>query len=105
MAKSHLGQDYEVFTAGSGQKALTLFFRGLVPDLVLLDLNMPEMGGWDTFIRIRDISKLHKTPIAIYTTSEDPKDKDRAREMGAVDYIKKPASKTELLSRVGKLIK
>ncbi|MDR0456672.1 MAG: response regulator [Treponema sp.] len=54
---------------------------------------------------MRDISKLHKTPIAIYTTSEDPKDKDRAQEMGAVDYIKKPASKTELLSRVSKLIK
>jgi CheY-like chemotaxis protein len=104
MAKSHLGQDYEVTTAVSGNQALTLFFRGLVPDLVL-DLNMPQMGGWDTFIRIRDISKLHKTPIAIYTTSEDPKDKDRAHEMGAVDYIKKPASKTELLSRVGKLIK
>jgi CheY-like chemotaxis protein len=72
---------------------------------VLLDLNMPQMGGWDTFIRIRDISKLHKTPIAIYTTSEEQKDKDRAQELGAVDYIKKPASKTELLSRVSKLIK
>jgi DNA-binding response OmpR family regulator len=104
MTKTHLGQDYEVVTAWSGKDALDLFFRGLVPDLVLLDLNMPEMSGWDTFIRIRDIGNLHKTPIAIYTTSEDPEDKSRAREMGAADYIKKPAGKTELLARVKKLI-
>jgi DNA-binding response OmpR family regulator len=103
--KSHLGQEYEVITAKSGQQALGLFFRGLVPDLVLLDLNMPEMGGWDTFIRIRDLSNLHKIPIAIHTTSESQEDKSRAREMGAVDYIIKPVSKTELLARVGKLIR
>jgi methyl-accepting chemotaxis protein len=53
MVKNHLGDDYELSAARSGQDALHLFFRGLVPDLVLLDLNMPEMGGWDTFIKIR----------------------------------------------------
>jgi DNA-binding response OmpR family regulator len=63
------------------------------------------MGGWETYIRIRDLSKLHKVPIAIYTTSEDAKDKAKAQEMGAVDYIKKPLSKTELLSKVKRLIK
>jgi CheY-like chemotaxis protein len=61
---------------------------------------MPEMGGWDTFIRIRDISRLHKTPIAIFTSSEDPKDKAKARELGAVDYIKKPCKKEELISKI-----
>jgi CheY-like chemotaxis protein len=65
---------------------------------------MPEMGGWDTFIRIRDISRLHKTPIAIFTSSEDPKDRARAQEMGAVDYIKKPCKKEELLSKVQRII-
>jgi DNA-binding response OmpR family regulator len=103
MVKSHLGQDYEVITANSGQQALALFSQGLVPDLVLLDLNMPEMRGWDTFTSIRAIGNLRQTPIAIYTTSEDPEDKSRAQEMGAVDYIKKPAKRTELLARVGKL--
>jgi DNA-binding response OmpR family regulator len=65
---------------------------------------MSGMGGWDTFIRIRDLSKLHKVPIAIYTTSEDPNDKAHAKEIGAVDFIKKPANKADLLARVGKLI-
>jgi DNA-binding response OmpR family regulator len=103
ITKSHLGEDYEVITAQSGQQALQLFFCGLVPDLTLLDLTMPEMGGWDTFVKIRGISELHKTPIAIYTTSENPEDKSHAEEIGAVDYIKKPVNKTELLARVGKL--
>jgi CheY-like chemotaxis protein len=65
---------------------------------------MPEMGGWNTFIRIRDLSRLHKIPIAIYTTSEDPKDKAHAQEMGAVDYIKKPCKKDDLLNRIEKIL-
>jgi CheY-like chemotaxis protein len=105
LTKSTLENDYDVTTVSSGKQALKLFFQGYVPHLVLLDLSMPEMGGWDTFIRIRDISKLHQTPIAIYTTSEDPKDKGKAQELGAVDYIHKPAKKKEMLERVAKLVR
>jgi CheY-like chemotaxis protein len=104
LTKGMLGEVYDITTVTSGQESLNLFFQGYVPDLVLLDLSMPELGGWDTFIRVRDISQLHHTPITIYTTSEDPKDKARAQEMGAVDYIHKPANKAELLERVKKLI-
>jgi len=105
LTRASLENDYDVSTVSSGKEALNLFFKGYVPHLVLLDLNMPEMGGWDTFIRIRDISKLHKTPIAIYTTSDDSQDRAKANELGAVDYIHKPANKNELLERVAKLIK
>jgi methyl-accepting chemotaxis protein len=105
LTRSTLENDYDVTTVSSGKDALSLFFQGYVPNLVLLDLNMPEMGGWDTFIRIRDLSKLHKTPIAIYTTSDDPKDRAKAQELGAVDYIKKPIKKAELLEKAARLIK
>jgi methyl-accepting chemotaxis protein len=104
LTKSMLGNEYDVTTVSSGREALNLFFQGYTPNLVLLDLSMPDMHGWDTYIRIRDITKLHKTPIAIYTTSEDPKDKAKAQELGAVDYIKKPCKKDELLSKVRRLI-
>jgi CheY-like chemotaxis protein len=104
LARASLENDYDVTTVNSGKAALKMFFQGYVPNLVLLDLTMPDMGGWDTFIRIRDISQLHKTPIAFYTTSEDPKDKTQAQKMGAVDFIKKPIRKDELLDRVKKLI-
>jgi len=105
MTKVMLDTVYDVTAVNSGKEALNLFFQGYTPSLVLLDLNMSEMGGWETFIRIRDLTKLHNVPIAIYTTSEDPKDKEKSQEMGAVDYIKKPVKKEELLDRVKKVIK
>jgi DNA-binding response OmpR family regulator len=83
---------------------LSLFFQGLVPDLALLDLRIPDMDGWDTYTRIRDINKLHNVSITTLTTSEDAKDKAHVREMGAVDYIMKPVNKAELLDKVRKLI-
>ena len=83
--KGMLDQDYEVVTAKSGDAALVLFFQGLVPNLILLDLMMPDMDGWDTYERVRAISNLHHVPIAFFTSSDDPKDRARAQQMGAID--------------------
>jgi CheY-like chemotaxis protein len=105
MTQGMLSAAYDVTTVGSGKEALGLFFKGYVPNLVLLDLSMPEMGGWDTFIRIRNISNLHKIPIAILTSSDDPRDRAKSREIGAVDYINKPIKKEEMLNRVAKLVR
>jgi len=102
VTKGVLERDYEVTTMNSGKAALALFLKGYTPNLVLLDLNMPEMDGWDTYIRIRDLTKLHKVPIVIYSVSEDQKDKDKAKEIGAVDFIHKPAPKAEMLEKVAK---
>jgi CheY-like chemotaxis protein len=66
---------------------------------------MPEIDGWDTLIRIRNFSKLHQAQIAIYSVSEDPEDKTKAKKLGAVEYIHKPAKKDELLEKVEKLMK
>jgi CheY-like chemotaxis protein len=105
MVEAVLQNDYEVTTAKSGKEALGLFYQGLVPQLILLDLIMPDMDGWDTYKRIKAISGLHDTPIAFFTTSNDQKDKQHAHEMGAVDYIKKPYDKDDLLRRVGNILK
>jgi methyl-accepting chemotaxis protein len=104
MTKGVLSTIYDVTAVNSGQEALKLFFQGYTPHLVLLDLIMPEMGGWDAFIRIRDLTKLHKIPIAIYTTSDDPKDKAKAQELEVVDYIQKPCKKDQLLNRIEKIL-
>jgi methyl-accepting chemotaxis protein len=105
VTKAMLDQDYDVTTVNSGQAALNLFFQGYTPNLVLLDLQMPEMGGWDTYIRIRDLTQLHKTPIAIYSTSEDPEDHAKAKELGAVDFLRKPIRKNDLLEKMAKLVR
>jgi CheY-like chemotaxis protein len=65
---------------------------------------MPEMDGWDAYSRIRAIGGLHDTPMAFFTSSDNPKDRQRAQEMGAVDFIKKPYEINDLLSRIEKII-
>jgi len=104
MTKGALQNDYNITTVNSARAALDLFMHGYTPHLILLDLYMPEMGGWDALDRIRSLSKLHQTLIAIYTSSDDPKDKAKAEEFGAVAYIKKPAAKTDLQARLAKLL-
>jgi len=105
MVEAVLKNDYDVCIAKSGNEALGLFYQGLVPQLILLDLIMPDMDGWSTYSRIKAIGNLHDTPIAFFTVSSDPKDIQRAQEMGAVDYIKKPYDKDDLLRRIAKIIK
>jgi methyl-accepting chemotaxis protein len=105
MVETALSNEYEVSTAKSGKEALGLFYQGLVPNLILLDLIMPDMDGWNTYARIKAIGSLYNTPIAFFTSSDDPKDKQHAREMGAVDYIKKPYERNDLLRRVERIIK
>jgi CheY-like chemotaxis protein len=105
MVETVLSNDYEVVTTRSGKDALGLFYQGLIPQLILLDLIMPDMDGWKTYARIKAIGGLHDIPIAFFTASDDPEDIKHAHEMGAVDYIKKPYDKDDLLSRVEKIIK
>ncbi|MDR2597941.1 MAG: methyl-accepting chemotaxis protein [Treponema sp.] len=104
MVETVLQNEYEVTTVNSGSKALSLFYQGLVPQLILLDLIMPEMDGWNTYTRIKTISSLHDTPLVFFSASNDPKDIKHAQEMGAVDFIKKPYDKDDLLNRVGKTL-
>jgi methyl-accepting chemotaxis protein/CheY-like chemotaxis protein len=105
LMKTLLSNDYDVSTAQSGKEALGLFYQGLVPQLIILDLVIPEMDGWNGYNRIKAIGGLHDIPIAILSSSNDPKDIQKAQELGAVDYIKKPAKKEDLLNKVRKILK
>jgi methyl-accepting chemotaxis protein len=104
MVEEVLQNDYEISCSKSGKDALNWFYQGLVPDLILLDLTMPEMDGWDTYNRIKAISNMHDTPIAFFTGSNDPKDLLHAKEIGAVDYFKKPYDNEDLKKRIGKIL-
>jgi PleD family two-component response regulator len=102
MTRSFLEEDYDVKTTASCEEALKLLYQGLNPVYILLDLIMPDVSGWDTYESIRGISNLHKVPIAIFTSSDDPNDQEKAMKMQAADYIKKPCRKGELLERIKK---
>jgi methyl-accepting chemotaxis protein len=102
MTRSFLEEIYDVITVKSCEEALKLLYQGLDPGFILLDLMMPEVSGWDTYGKIKGLSNLHHVPIAIFTSSDDPIDEDRAKKIGAADYIKKPCGKSELLARIEK---
>jgi DNA-binding response OmpR family regulator len=97
LVRAYLTQEgFRVVTAANGQEALFVA-RHEKPDLVLLDLMMPEMGGYE-FIRV--FSKEQDTPIIILTAKLEENDKVLGLELGADDFVTKPFSMRELTARV-----
>lgn len=93
---------YEVSLAKSGLQALKLIEKGRKFDLVLLDVNMPEIDGYETFLRIREHVGFETTPIIFLTGMDDPDSEIRGLEMGAADYVVKPFIKAVLIARVNR---
>src|SRR5215475_11162143 len=89
-------ENYEDLEARSGDAAL-LRFREFIPDLVLLDLNMPGMSGLETCRIIRETSDV---PIIVLTERHEEEEKVEALDAGADDYVTKPFGKQELLARI-----
>jgi two-component system KDP operon response regulator KdpE len=87
---------YQVNEAKTGEEALDKF-RSFLPDLVLLDLNMPGMGGLEACRYMRDGSEV---PIIILTVRNTEKEKVEALDAGADDYVSKPFGMQELMARI-----
>jgi two-component system, OmpR family, alkaline phosphatase synthesis response regulator PhoP len=87
---------FQVFEAANGLQALQQV-RDTLPDLVLLDVAMPELDGFETLRLLREISSV---PVIMLTARTDEDDRVRGLELGADDYVTKPFSPRELVSRV-----
>jgi DNA-binding response OmpR family regulator len=97
LLKSYLSQEgFEVVTANDGQEALYAA-RHEKPNLIILDLMMPEMGGYEF---MRSYNREADTPVVILTAKIDENDKVLGLELGADDYVTKPFSPRELTARV-----
>lgn len=92
---------YAVITAADGQVALTHAARE-VPDLIVLDVGLPELDGFDVCRRIRAKSEV---PILFLTARDDEIDRVLGLELGADDYVTKPFSPRELVARVKAILK
>lgn len=90
---------YDVLVAESGTSALAQL-EHVTPDLILLDVMMPGMDGFETCQRLRDHAKWRHIPVLFMTALDEPQQKLRAFEVGAVDYIVKPFFEQEVLARV-----
>jgi len=104
IAENILKSKFEVITAKSGKDALLILSKGLVPSVILLDVLMPEMDGWETFNKIKGISLLRNVPIAFLTSLDGMREKLYASRIGAADLITKPYDGVELIKRIDSMI-
>ena len=104
IAENILKTKYEIITSLSGKEALNMLSKGLLPNLILLDILMPEMDGWEVYNKIKGISLLQNVPIAFLTSLDGVREKLYASRIGAADMITKPYEGKELLSRVEKML-
>lgn len=91
-----LWRDVEVIDAGTGNAALDLVERE-TPDLVLLDIGLPDINGFDVLGEIRAFSDV---PVIMLTAQDNTMDKVKGLELGADDYVTKPFDHLELLARI-----
>lgn len=94
-------EGYRVTQAANGLKALDRV-RDELPDLVILDVMMPDLDGFETLRMLREVSSV---PVIMLTVKADEDDKVKGLELGADDYVTKPFSLRELLARVRALLR
>src|ERR1700733_3510000 len=94
-------EHYRVIEAGDGVQALEQLRENL-PDLVVLDVMMPEMDGFETLKAIREVSNV---PVIMLTVRQTEQDRIHGLDLGADDYMAKPFSPRELLSRIRALLR
>ncbi|MFE4711459.1 MULTISPECIES: response regulator transcription factor [Paenibacillus] len=101
IADYFIQSDWDVYEAGNGQEAL-LRFDDLQPDLLILDIMMPEIDGWEVCRQVRSRSEV---PIILLTAKSGEDDKILGFELGADDYVTKPFSPKVLVARANVLMK
>jgi len=92
-------QGYQVFPAINGKLAL-MSVQSTLPDLILLDILMPEMDGYDVCKTLKADERTYNIPVIFISALDDVFDKVKAFSLGGVDYITKPFQREELLARV-----
>ncbi|MDP3119337.1 MAG: diguanylate cyclase [Sulfuricurvum sp.] len=95
-----LKEDYDVKVATGGARALELASQDPIPDLILLDVQMPEISGYDVFKLLKEESITAKIPIIFITGKDAAEDEEYGLELGAVDYIAKPIRPSIVKARV-----
>lgn len=99
-----IGGHYVFLQAGNGEEGIRLA-RDEKPDLVLLDVAMPVMDGFEVLRRLKDDGATRETPVLMLTGRDSPDDIRRARELGAGDYFTKPFSPIALLDKLNEILK
>ena len=92
--------NYDVIQASSGMEALNLLDRGAAPDIILLDVMMPKMTGYEVAEKLREKYPIDSLPILLLTAKTQVQDVLTGFDVGANDYLNKPISRDELIARM-----
>jgi len=98
-AKTALDGTYKTFALPSAEKMFKLAEK-IIPDLILLDVDMPEMDGYEAMSMLKSDRKLAEIPVVFLTAKNDTESEIRGFEMGAIDFINKPFSPPVLIRRI-----
>ena len=93
------GEGYRVLTADDGETGLHRALQEK-PDLILLDIMMDDMDGWETLRLLKLDESSRDVPVIVLSARAEPKDKIRALQEGAIDYITKPFSMRDSLGKI-----
>jgi CheY-like chemotaxis protein len=98
------GDEYEVIPAHSGAECFELLKNNEKPDLILLDIMMPNMNGWDVFTKLKENPEWRDIPVIFLTGKTDSYTKGFGK-MAATEYIEKPCDIKKLKKRIGTILK
>lgn len=99
IAKKVLAGGYEIVLAESGEAAIR-YLQDHTADMILLDILMPQMDGYETLEKIRQIGGMGDVPVIFLTAETDDEVRARSAQAGAKDIVQKPFKKEELLAKV-----
>ena len=104
LIEAYLNEEYEIITAQSGNEALNKIIEDK-PDIVLLDIMMPQISGYDVCRSIKENDATRFIPVVMCTALSESEAKIKAIEIGADGYLIKPINRIELLTRIKSLLK
>jgi CheY-like chemotaxis protein len=99
-----LNEDYKVDSVYSGEKCLEFLGNNQIPDLILLDIMMPEMSGWETYNKIKENLSWKDIPVVFLTARKDRTARNAGSFFGD-DYIEKPFTIPKLKQRIERILK
>ncbi len=99
-----LKDNYKVVVSTNGNKALEMIKQGNVPDIILCDVIMPEMDGYEFITHIKAMDKTKSLPFIFVTGRDNEQEKQKGLALGANEYIKKPFDAEVIISKIQSLL-
>lgn len=99
------GVDYTVVQKTNGKESLEWMNEGNIPDIIIADLNMPEMDGYEFIKHFRASGFFRNIPLIMLSGNENTQDKIKALQQGADDYLVKPFNPDELKARIANIFR